>query len=29
MRPMIRLTETGQIIDLAAKRSLYIESILD
>ncbi|TQR11502.1 HD-GYP domain-containing protein [Psychrobacillus soli] len=28
MRPMIRLTETGQIIDLAAKRSLYIESIL-
>lgn len=29
MRPMIRLTETGQIIDLAAKRALYIENILD
>ena len=29
MRPMIRLTETGQIIDLAAKRSLYIESIIE
>lgn len=29
MRPMIRLTETGQIIDLAAKRAVYIESILE
>ncbi|MGE7980335.1 HD-GYP domain-containing protein [Psychrobacillus sp. NPDC093200] len=29
MRPMIRLSETGQILDLAAKRSLHIESIID
>lgn len=29
MRPMIRLPETGQIIDLAAKRSIYIESVID
>ncbi|TQR20011.1 HD-GYP domain-containing protein [Psychrobacillus vulpis] len=28
MRPMIRLIETGQIVDLAAKRSLYIENVL-
>ncbi|MEK4082286.1 HD-GYP domain-containing protein [Psychrobacillus sp. FSL K6-1415] len=28
MRPMIRLTESGQIIDLAAKRSVYIESVI-
>lgn len=29
MRPMIRLTESGQIIDLAAKRTLHIESVVD
>lgn len=29
IRPMIRLCETGQLIDLAAKRALYIESIID
>lgn len=29
VRPMIRLTESGQIIDLAAKRVLYIESVLN
>ena len=29
MRPMIRLSETGHIIDLAAKRSLHIESVID
>jgi len=28
MRPMIRLSESGQIIDLAAKRSLHIESVI-
>jgi HD-GYP domain-containing protein (c-di-GMP phosphodiesterase class II) len=28
MRPMIRLIENGQIIDLAAKRTLYIETVL-
>ncbi|WP_144513491.1 HD-GYP domain-containing protein [Bacillus sp. FJAT-22090] len=29
MRPMIRLTETGQIIDLAARRTVHIESVID
>ena len=29
MRPMIRLIETGEIIDLAAKRSLYIENVVE
>lgn len=29
MRPMIRLTESGQIIDLAAKRTIHIENVID
>lgn len=29
MRPMVRLLETGHIIDLAGKRSLHIESVID
>ena len=28
MRPMIRLSDSGQIIDLAAKRSIHIESVI-
>ena len=28
MRPMIRLSDSGQIIDLAAKRTLHIESVI-
>ena len=29
MRPMIRLTETGQIFDLATNRSMHIESVIN
>lgn len=28
LRPMIRLVETGQIIDLSAKRTMYIETVV-